>query len=164
MKRLLELRYVVAATISLTFLIGCSGGNSTSLVTPVQAQTGYSNASITGTYSVIVTSANYQNYIGSITADGNGNITAGTLTNTDISTSATNVCNLSVTGTYSLQSNASGTATLAFSVASSSTIPSSSCATSGIVGFTKYIVQASSSGASVFLQPYNGLSIIASKQ
>jgi hypothetical protein len=52
---------------------------------------------------------------------------------------------------------------LSFAVASSSTV---ACTTSGgIAGFTKYIVQAGSSGASVFLQPYGSdLSIIATKQ
>jgi hypothetical protein len=61
-----------------------------------------------------------------------------------------------------LQSTASGTATLSFAVAPSSTV---ACTTDGIGEFTKYIVQAGSSGASVFLQPYNSdLSIVASKQ
>lgn len=110
---------VVISTISLALLTACgtsasSGGSS--IVPPVQAQSTYSNASISGTYSLNLSStynsgqgSGYTADIGSFTADGAGNITAGTLME---HYAGTEVCSLSFTGTYTLQSNASGTATL----------------------------------------------------
>ena len=71
---------VVAAFLSLGLLTSCGSSNSgSSIVPPVQAQSGYSTASISGTYSVLFRQY-FGGYIGSFKADGSGNITAGTLT------------------------------------------------------------------------------------
>lgn len=152
---------VFASIISLAFLAGCgSSGVSTSVVTPVQAQTGYSNASITGTYSaLLLTGANGSNAIGSFVADGNGHITSGTLIFSDISST----CTGTFTGTYSLQSNASGTASLTFVVPS--------CASYNYSTTDSFIIQAGSGGESLVAQPLfstskssNGFRLVASKQ
>jgi len=100
------------------FLSGCShGSNGTSIIPPVQAQAGYSNSSISGTYSIGLASPynnpdglGYTEAIGTLSADGNGNITGGSLT--ERGAGDTTVCTIAITGTYSLQSTAAGTATV----------------------------------------------------
>jgi len=106
----------LAAAISLALLTSCGSSGGTSIIQPVQAQSGYSNASITGTYSLSLASpynsgqgSGFTDGTGSFVADGAGNITSGTLTE---HYAGAEVCTLTFTGTYSLQSNASGTATL----------------------------------------------------
>ena len=149
---------VLAATISLALLTSCGSSGSTSIIPPVQAQSGYSNASITGTYSAIfITGATGANAVGSFIADGNGHITSGTLVFSDINST----CTGTLTGTYSLSSSASGTASLTFVVPS--------CASFNYSKTDNYIIQAGSSGASLFAQALsptssNGFHIIASKQ
>ncbi|HUV68602.1 MAG TPA: hypothetical protein VMW15_03000 [Terracidiphilus sp.] len=147
----------LAATISLALLSGCGSSGSTSVIQPVQAQSGYSNASITGTYSAtFITGANGANSIGSFVADGNGHITSGALVFSDISST----CTGTFSGTYSLSSSASGTASLTFVVPS--------CATFNYSKADNFIIQAGASGASFFAQPLppsdNAFHIVASKQ
>lgn len=130
-------------TIGLISLAGCSGGGG-SIVSPspVSAQTGYSNASISGTYSLLLSVGSQGAGIGSFSADGNGKISAGTLKIVNYSSS----CTVGFTGTYNLASNASGTAT----VTATETSGSSGCLgdwtqlTSG-----SFNVQAGASGASM---------------
>lgn len=101
--------------LSLMLLAGCGAsgfGSTSSGLPPVSAQSNYSNASITGTYSVNISVLN-NGYLftdlGTLSLDGNGHITSGNVTIDNGSLS----CTASVTGTYNLQSNASGTATVA---------------------------------------------------
>ncbi len=99
-------------------LSSCSHGSTgTSIIPPVQAQAGYSNSSISGTYSIVLASPynnpdglGYTESIGSFSADGNGNITSGSLTEREAGD--TTVCAIAITGTYSLQSSAAGTASV----------------------------------------------------
>jgi hypothetical protein len=152
---------VAFASLSLLFLASCSSGLgsiSNSVTPPVQAAT-YSNASIIGTYSAMfLGSGNGANAIGSFSADGNGHITAGAIVFSDISST----CTGTFTGTYSIQSNASGTASLTF--------VAPSCATFNYSSTDNYLIEASGGGATFFAQPSpsanqsNQFRIAASKQ
>jgi hypothetical protein len=96
---------------------GCSSGSSTGMQT-VQAQTGYSNASLSGTYSMswwnfyatITNSPSYYSAVGTMQFNGAGSITGGTIT--EYNPGGPYPCTYSLTGTYSLQSTALGTATI----------------------------------------------------
>lgn len=87
----------------------------------VQAQSGYSSSSLNGTYSVewnnIASNQDPGNLsgfytgIGTIQFNGSGSITGGTLTLSILGSSSP--CVYSVSGTYSLQTTALGTASLA---------------------------------------------------
>ena len=145
MKKLALPLLVSAAFLAFT---GCSGASSSSGGTvfnppPVQAAT-YSNASITGTYAVNFTAANTTSIftsIGTFVSDGNGNITAGAL-----SEYAGGVpCTVSFTGTYSLKADASGTAVL-------TTKPSGTtgCAANA-TGSLQVAIQAAQQGQSLLL-------------
>ena len=105
----------------LMILTACSSGSSpitsgTSGLQPVLAQTTYSNSSLSGTYSVSLVSlytlsgSAYYSGIGTVQLNGTGSITGGTI-NTYFSGSTTPCVN-TVTGTYSIQSTALGTASL----------------------------------------------------
>lgn len=109
----MKLLCVMVATTSLALIASCgsSGSGSTSVIAPVSAATSYSNASIIGTYSVNLSNGNAETLIGSFTADGNGNITSGSLAENTGAGPAYN-CTLTITGTYSIQNTASGTATI----------------------------------------------------
>jgi hypothetical protein len=100
---------------------------------PVQAQTTYSNSSLQGTYSFSFRETNWNEtantvtFLGTVSFDGAGNISSGTLTATFWSNQAPpnaqsgapmTQCSVNATGTYSVSSNASGTATLALADAS----------------------------------------------
>jgi hypothetical protein len=123
----------VASTL-LVALNACSAGSASSNQT-VSAQTTYSNSSLSGTYSVtlvdvymlqqevVVPADNGNNTaegytgVGTIQLNGSGTITGGTLNlyiiNPSLYSPNTPVpCPFSVTGTYSVQSTALGTATL----------------------------------------------------
>ncbi len=152
---------MVSVSLSLVFLASCSGGSSVgsnNIVPPVQASS-YSNASVMGTYSAtFMTNSNGANAIGSFSADGSGHITSGALVFSDVGST----CTGTFTGTYSLQSNASGTASLKFVVPS--------CATFNYSSTDNYIIAASSGGDTFFAQPSpfagqsNEFHIVASKQ
>ena len=124
MKKLLLI--LISASLLLP-LSSCSSGSSSSTQT-VFAQTAYSNASLDGTYSISFTcqscnfttgTTSYGEFaIGTIQMNGAGGITGGTLS----ASGGNNVnpsCVESVSGTYSLQSTALGTATLSLSSTSS---------------------------------------------
>jgi hypothetical protein len=83
-------------------LSGCSGGSSK----VVSAQTSYSNASITGTYSVLMSAEGQGSGTGSLIADGNGNITSGSIL--FFVSDNPGSCNIAFSGTYNLLSNANG--------------------------------------------------------
>jgi len=81
----------------------------------------YSNSSLNGTYTLTMSAGEAGNivtpvsFLGSVTFDGKGNITAGTITEAATPHyGSTATCPVSVTGTYSLSANATGTASLAF--------------------------------------------------
>ena len=149
---------------ALGVLTGCgSGGNSISSITnppPVKAQTVYTNASIIGTYAV---TASGTVVIGTIKADGNGNITSGTITDVYGTTSSgdTPNCSLSVTGTYSVQSDGSGTATL--QISPGQTNPCTGSTFPGAVMNSQFLIEVSQEGASLYLVN-NSIGIVASKQ
>ena len=161
-------------------LVACSATNSSSTTgsnpitnpPPVNAQTTYSNAALSGTYSFssgIGEATNTNSLIpvaGTLQFDGNGNITSGTFQYPVPGLPANNPRIYSFTGTYSVSSSASGTATLTFTQLSGNTnqgfnpiIPTGSS-----FAFT---LQAAQQGASVILAESDGLqyiSIIALKQ
>lgn len=120
MKKLLLI--LISASLLLP-LSSCSSGSSSSTQT-VFAQTAYSNASLNGTYSISFSCENCQfltsgvSYgefaIGTIQLNGAGGITGGTLSASAGTVSAP-TCVENVSGTYSLQSTALGTATLSLS-------------------------------------------------
>lgn len=93
--------------------------------TPVQAQAyTYSNASLSGTYTITMIAGDAAaiiapvTFIGSLTLDGNGNVTSGTITGatttygTSSAPGVTTNCPLTATDKYMLGSNTMGTATL----------------------------------------------------
>lgn len=99
--------------LSALLLAGCGAKSSMSNPTlpPVSAQTNYSTASLIGTYSVnLVAAVNGYLFtdIGTMTLDGNGKITGGSLTVWGGSIP----CTASLSGTYSVNSDASGVAML----------------------------------------------------
>ena len=113
-------------TLSVVGLNACSSSNASSSQT-VYAQTTYSNASLSGTYSIeisgypgepVMTSGSIDwAGIGTLEVNGSGSVTGGTLNIYVGGTAAP--CVESVTGTYAIQSNAQGTATLALSSSTS---------------------------------------------
>lgn len=151
---------------ALGVLAGCSGSGIGSITNPppVNAQATYSNASLSGTYSINLAGINGNNgtesdFIGSFKADGNGNISSGTMTQYGTNDNVTGSCALTFTGTYSLQSNASGTATV--TIASSGT---NGCTLSGPVQFG---IEAGQQGAILHFGESDGLGLVsgtASKQ
>jgi hypothetical protein len=109
---------IAALAPSLMVLGGCSGGSSPSIQT-VQAQAGYTNASLSGTYSASLVSpfttvnsgvVPFYSGIGTIQFNGIGSVTGGTFN--IYSSYATAPCVYAATGTYSIPSTALGTATL----------------------------------------------------
>lgn len=102
---------ITALTLFTLLLAGCGGSSSNygSTLPPVLAGQSYSNAAVSGTYSVnlIAISGNSAfTDTGTMTFDGNGNITGGKLTIYGFSTP----CPVTVSGTYSINTDASGTA------------------------------------------------------
>jgi hypothetical protein len=136
---------VLTATIGLALLSGCGGSGGASIVPPVIAQSGYSNASITGTYSFLLNQSGNVAALGSFVANGAGAITSGTVT---IGTGASS-CSGTVAGNYSLSSTASGTASLTFAISSGA----SNCTSNGWFAASSlaFNIEAGSSGASLLL-------------
>ena len=145
----MKIAIVLAITITLATLTSCgsSGSSSTSIIPPVSASSGYSNASVTGTYSVIFRT-NFAGFVGSFKADGNGNITSGTAFMNEW---ATVTCTPTFTGTYNLQSNASGTASLTWTFPSACPSPNSGGASYFGSPTTNFVIQAGADGASLLL-------------
>lgn len=112
---------ILAGLFGLCALPGCNGGNASSSGGEiVSAQTTYSNASLSGTYAFSIVSTNSQNIlfagggtgpytaIGTLQFNGTGGLTG------SIAATAQNAvtCQVSMTGTYSLQSTGLGNASL----------------------------------------------------
>lgn len=112
--------FVVLSPLALA--LSCSSESrpgSTSIIPPVMAQTGYSTASLSGTYSLVWTNTGSQESgnlngfysgVGTMQLNGSGNVTSATLTLYNEGVAAP--CVYTATGTYSLQSTALGSATL----------------------------------------------------
>ena len=134
---------VLFGVICLVVISGCSGGGSSIItVPPVSAQTGYSNASITGTYSLVLEHGSQGTGTGFFVADGNGNITSGTMS------IVPGPCNASISGTYNLSSTASGTAAI---TATQITGPTGCLGNffQAVSGAWPFNIQAGASGASL---------------
>lgn len=99
--------------ISIAAFFACGGSSpaGVTIVPPVHASSGFTNANLSGGYAFGVSGAT-NNFIvggsGVITADGNGNLTGGEETENDGGIS----CHLSLAGTYTVNSNGAGTATV----------------------------------------------------
>ena len=153
-----------AATLALVSLLalqlaaGCGGSAISSMANPpaVSAQQSYSNASLSGVYSLSesgVIGSQMHNGTGTLQFDGNGTLT-GSLTDYYAGGSP---CQFSITGTYSVTSSASGTA----SVTTTTTNP----ACSGNTGAVS--IEVAQQGQSMVFAENDGLRIdngIALKQ
>jgi hypothetical protein len=93
-------------------LVGCGGGNS-STVTLAPAPTGaFSNGSFNGQYAFAATGVNTSGFFalaGSLQADGNGNIVSGV---EDINSAGSVFSSVPITGTYTVGADGRGTAVL----------------------------------------------------
>ncbi len=128
-------------------LSGCSGGGGSVISpNPVSAQTGYSNASVSGTYSLMLAHGSQGTGTGSFSADGNGNITNGTMT---VVVGPATSCSVTFTGSYVLNSNASGTANFNATETSGSTACLSSFLQGSSNGAWSFSMVAGSNGASL---------------
>jgi hypothetical protein len=127
-------------------LSACSSGSSGSQGSGiVLAQSGYTNASLTGTYAFsIVAPYNgggaFYDEIGTITFDGSGHITGGSGT-AYFATSSTSCASTNLTGTYSVQTSGAGSGTL------SSTVSGTGC--SGGLSSLPITFQVAASGATI---------------
>jgi hypothetical protein len=141
-----KLAAVFIASPLLLLLSGCSSGTSGSQGSGiVLAQSGYTNASLTGTYAFsIVAPYNgggaFYDEVGTIIFDGSGHITGGSgtayFTGTPASCASTNL-----TGTYSVQTSGAGSGTL------SSTVSGTGCG--GGLSSLPIVFQVAGSGATV---------------
>jgi hypothetical protein len=111
------MRFLYAVLLVSTLSIaGCSGGSSTQTTGVVLAQSGYSNASLSGTYAFQIVSpynggGPFYDEIGTITFDGNGKIISGSgAAYLALTTASCTYSNF--TGTYSIQSSGTGSGTL----------------------------------------------------
>ena len=169
------LALVLLGPIAIFAIAGCSSGsasNSNPITNPppVSAQTAYSNASLSGTYSI--STGIYSGaggcpsgetgviaITGTMQFDGNGNITGGTFQYPICGQPANSPRVYTLKGTYSVSNSASGTATLTFTQISGNT-------NSGLVPLipsaTPYAfnLQAAQQGASVILAESDGLQYI----
>lgn len=144
---------------ALLSLIACTGCGSTQAAgaqntapnnpsSPNTPSSGYSAASLTGTYAfnLITAQPNYgtvmNTALGTLVLDGNGNITSGTLTRAYQQGSAP--CSASASGTYTVQSSGSGTATLTLT-----STGNTACTPSATFQFT---LQAAQQGETILLQ------------
>ena len=149
-----------------------TGSNPITNPPPVSAQTTYSNASLSGTYSistgippgtgggtVLIPT------VGTLQFDGNGNITGGSIQYLVPGLAPSQTRQYSIAGTYSVSSSASGTATLTFKFTGGNT-------NQGFLPFIPstpltFTLQAAQQGASVVLAENDAVasfSIVALKQ
>ncbi len=152
----------LAAILFPVVLVACSATNSTTGSNPitnpppVNAQTTYSNAALSGTYSISYVaspgnSGGLENTgVGTATLDGNGNISAISLET--YWTDGGFTCQYTGSGTYTVSANASGTAKIFLT--SSTTRPSGSqtCTLPAL----EFATQAAQQGASFFLNENDG--------
>lgn len=109
--------FLVAVLAFLAGLVACSGGSgapTATIVPPVQAQSGYSNADVTGNYNFELAGASVQLNgaaagSGTLVANGSGQFTSGTYS---IAVPGYLMCSGSLSGTYSIPNSGLGTATL----------------------------------------------------
>lgn len=120
----------------LTVLSGCSGANGTngggsSMIPPVQASTGYTNANVAGSYAYsFILESGEQTLYGTFTSDGNGNLTSGIMNVAHYTGGAVPTpCAYTFTGTYNIQSDGSGTSTWTPVASTTSPCPSTYFAT-----------------------------------
>jgi hypothetical protein len=156
----------LVVTLTLAIIAGCGSGGVSSITNPppVSAQTTYSNASLSGTYSLSLigyatSQGNFSDFIGSFKADGNGNISSGTLTQYGTNNYLTGTCPVTFTGTYSINSDASGTASITASSAGTN-----GCTVSGPI---KFGTEAGQQGVTLHFGESDGnglLSGVATKQ
>jgi len=159
---------------TIAFLAGC-GSNSHSIAT-VNAQANYATASLEGTYSINLsgvtstaeinltnpsgitgTSAELSSFIGLFQADGNGNISSGTLTEFGANANAVYGCSVTFTGKYEIEANASGTATITVASTGASGSSGANCTWSGPVQF---LLQAGMYGESLHLAEADGKGLL----
>ncbi len=146
----------VVMSFSLFLLASCTGsGGSNSIVPPVHAAT-YSNANVTGTYSIrLGTSLDViAEMIGTFTADGAGNITSGTMTEYGTNAAINQTCSVSFSGTYNIESNANGSATINATFTPNGT--SSQCLPSGTY---KFNMQAAQQGSILLFGESDGIGL-----
>jgi hypothetical protein len=127
----------VPATVVFVLLLalcGCSTNGSSGAIQTVSAQTTtYTNSSVSGTY--VLEMPDFQSdATGQITADGNGNLSGGSL-NYYVETGITapftwTSCTQSISGTYNIQSNGNGTLSMALTAPT----PAPPCANAGLLG------------------------------
>jgi hypothetical protein len=135
---------VFVASPLLLILSACSGSGGQNSGT-VLAQSGYTNASVTGTYAFSIVapyngSGPFYDEIGTITFDGNGHITGGSGT-AYFATSSTSCASTNLTGNYSVQTSGAGSGTL------SSTVTGTGC--TGGLSSLPIAFQVAASGATV---------------
>ncbi len=99
--------FLAAATLLILISTGCGGsaGNPT-------PQGGFNNANLNGTYAISFSGTDANSFFavaGTVTANGNGQITTGAL---DVNRSPNPVTNLAVTGTYNIRADGRGVAGL----------------------------------------------------
>jgi len=159
--------FVIALVLSLASLSGCSASSGSnggsSIIPPVQAQSGYSNASLTGTYAFAFGSrADMDVYVGTFNADGNGNIT-GTLKSKSLTIGQESYCSTSLSGTYSIQS--SGAGTMSWTLTPSGTSP---CASNDItisdISPQTFALEVAQQGAFIAAGGNLGFTFTAAKQ
>jgi len=113
---------------------------------PVQAASGFTNATLSGGYAFgVVGTSGIQAQAGNgvAVADGNGNITSGDET---LNIGGTMSCHATLTGTYSVNTNGTGTATATVTMDAAS--QANGCGTSSIGHFTLAI---GNGGSTVFI-------------
>ncbi len=101
---------VCVGLVVLLSLAGCGGGGVA--LAPPPTSGGYSNASLQGSYAFAFSGNNnfgFFSMAGSLTADGKGNISSGSL---DVSSGSGVFPNLAISGTYSIGADGRGIATL----------------------------------------------------
>lgn len=109
--------FLVAILAFLAGLVACSGGSgapTATIVPPVQAQSGYSNADVTGNYNFELAGASIQINgaavgHGTLDANGSGSFTSGTYA---ISVPGMQTCSGTLAGSYTIPTSGLGTATL----------------------------------------------------
>jgi hypothetical protein len=112
---------VFVASPLLLILSACSSGSGGQNSGTVLAQSGYTNASVTGTYAFsIVAPYNgggaFYDEVGTITFDGNGHITGGSGTAYFAATPSVSCASTNLNGTYSVQTSGAGSGTLSSTV------------------------------------------------
>jgi len=136
---------IFVASQLLLILSACSSGSGGQNSGTVLAQSGYTNASVTGTYAFSIVapyngSGAFYDEVGTITFDGSGHITGGSGTAYFAGTSSS-CASMNFTGTYSIQTSGAGSGTL------SSTVSGTGC--SGGLSSLPIAFQVAGGGATV---------------